>query len=1636
MFEGLDTFFSQKTNKTQIRKQDKSGIAIIGMSVRMPGADSVEEFWKKIQNGKDCISELPKNRRKDALDFCKSRKYGPQTVKFEEGGFLNHIDQFDYEFFSLSPNEAKHMSPAQRIFLETTWEAIEDAGYANKKIEGSNTGVFVGYSGPDDYRELIQAKEEEALAMYTTGSLPPVIASRIAYLLNLRGANMVVNTLCSSSLVALHIACQSIRSGECEMAVAGGVQCYIQPSRGFELEIVAKDRKTRAFDDLANGFGGGEAIVSLLLKPLSKAMEDHDNIQAVVLGSAVNQDGASNGMTAPNPFAQAEVIEKAWKNANINPECIEYVEAHGTGTRLGDPAEVQGLKMAFQKYTSRKQFCAISSVKTNIGHTDACSGLAGLVKAVLSLKYQYLLPSLHFERPNSIIPFMESAVYVNDRLQKWKCKSKRTCGVSSFGFSGTNCHVVLQEAPIQEKKINKQVQLFCLSAKTRPALLNLAKKYSVYDYKGCTLEEICYTAATGRAHYPYRIAMLVENITDLRQKLSDIQQNGMKNNMLDASDYAELSEIGKSYIEGKDIDWNTIYREHDIKKVSLPTYAFEPTRCWIDGNSDENSDGQDLQYPLLEYKWVEQEKKNKEKIHLQEGSTILIIQECKGLGDEICNCYKSDGYHVVQVFLGEHYEKVAADEYIIEPVQEDYMALMDEIFYQNITAIVHMGTVGGRQEATHELSTDQLCEKGLYSMFYLIKAIKQYKLENIQVVVVTSNVNAVETKCVPENCLHATMYGLAKVVNIEEYKLKVRAIDIDPDMEARQVYLELTTESDAFLTACRNGRRYVEELEFLQTENVEENFQIKELGVYVIAGGTGAIGLELAKYLSQIAECNIILLCRSKSYEEEKEKSIQYIKEHAKNLEILNVDITSEEEVKKNIDFIAGKYRRINGIINCAAVGVGCIGTPIREMDFETFRKVLMPKVHGTRLLYQYTKGENPDFFVCLSSTITLTGGEGSAGYVAGNYFMEAFAAAYGNKKGKIISISYPAWSRAISFSKQPFDESKQVFEPVNEDEILGAFKQAIHFPGRKFFAGKLNRKGKIFELGKLLPFQISQNLWKTIDLAQEAPEQKQVIQAKYEVEIDAGEESLSKLQKEIAELFAEVLGYRKIKVSDNFFQVGGDSIVAMKIINLLKKRLHVEATLADLINSENIGSFARQVSEEKTSKLQDVITASEKQECYDTSLAQRRFYLLSQKENINCTYNMPEVLLLKGEVNVKYLESTFQKMITRHESLRTSFEIRKGNCVQIIHDAITFSLETAEGERNSLDAEIEKFVRPFDLTKAPLFRAKLIIFSKEQAALLIDLHHIVSDGTSKSIFMRDFMDLYNGKELSPLSVQYKDYVQWFKKNMNEENYQEQREYWHYVCSGDIPVLDLPLDFKRPDTSSFKGSSIHYTIDKECTEMLKEFAKEKNATLNMVLLCGYFILLHKLTNAEDIIVGTVAAGRRQKEVENVIGDFLNFIAIRCIVEEDYQVQGFLEDIKSHVLSAYENQEYPIEQVIDELNIQCEENRSPLYDTMFITQNIKMPKYELNGIEVTHYQLVNQYAKLDLSIDAEETDNGIQLHVEYKEELFRKKTIEQNYIRNYCDILRQMAEYPEQLISEIIVKSTDEANALEELEFDF
>lgn len=491
-------------------------IAVVGFSGLFPEAEGVDDFYRNLRDGLDSVRPIPDERM---INSCVDSSRDYQVV-----GCLNRIDEFDHEFFNISLREAEYMDPHQRLALQLACAAVENAGYGLKEFRGSRTAVVLGNSLSSYYR-LFKQFDPTALS----GNMPAGLAGRIAYLLDLRGPAMTVETACSSSLVAVHEACQKLLAGDVDCALAGGISLNIffpeKTDGRVSVGIHAPDGRSKTFDAAANGTGAGEGGGIVVLKLLRRALADGDHVHAVIKGSAVNQDGGrSNGLTAPSPSAQTEVITDAWARAGVEPRTVSYIEAHGTGTKLGDPIEIQGITDAFRSFTADKKFCAVGSVKTNIGHLDSAAGIAGLIKVIFSLKHRELFPSLHFVTPNPFIDFENTAVYVNTKLRRWETDGARRAGVSSFGLSGTNAHVVLEEAPpafASRREGSDGGERLCkLSAKT-PAALRRYMRSLLDSLEGepPTLEDISYTLCVGRDDHPYRFACVVSSTRELAEEL-------------------------------------------------------------------------------------------------------------------------------------------------------------------------------------------------------------------------------------------------------------------------------------------------------------------------------------------------------------------------------------------------------------------------------------------------------------------------------------------------------------------------------------------------------------------------------------------------------------------------------------------------------------------------------------------------------------------------------------------------------------------------------------------------------------------------------------------------------------------------------------------------------------------------------------------------------------------------------------------------------------------------------------------------------------------------------------------------------------------------------------------------------------
>lgn len=446
----LNPIKKKSDNQSSARNEyANTDIAIIGMSGRFPLANNLKEFWGNLVNDVDCITE-PTDRWDLTQKNVTNSNFQHQSYS-TMGGYLTDIDTFDPLFFNISPAEAKLMDPQQRVFLEEAWKALEDAGYSDQELSNTKCGVFVA-AVQGDYAKHLAAQDVDTTAEAFTGMAPSILAARISYLLNLRGPSLAIDTACSSSLVAIHLACQSLISGESEMAIAGGVAIMTTPDlliKTNRMEMVSPDGRCRAFDKLANGTVFSEGVGAIILKPLAKALEDRDQIYGIIKKSGINQDGKTNGITAPSSKAQADLEIEVYKSAGINPEQITYVEAHGTGTPLGDPIEVKALTEAFRTFTAKQNYCALGSVKANIGHTTMAAGVVSVMKVLLQMKYKKLLPLKHFKEENEHIQFKGTPFYINTKLQNWDVAEglPRMASISSFGFSGTNCHMVIQEGP-------------------------------------------------------------------------------------------------------------------------------------------------------------------------------------------------------------------------------------------------------------------------------------------------------------------------------------------------------------------------------------------------------------------------------------------------------------------------------------------------------------------------------------------------------------------------------------------------------------------------------------------------------------------------------------------------------------------------------------------------------------------------------------------------------------------------------------------------------------------------------------------------------------------------------------------------------------------------------------------------------------------------------------------------------------------------------------------------------------------------------------------------------------------------------------------------------------------------------------
>ncbi|WP_197321888.1 type I polyketide synthase [Saccharomonospora sp. NB11] len=525
-------------------------VAVVGLGCRFPGGVvDADSYWKLLDGGVDAVSEIPPDRW-DADEYYAEEPRQPGKTDSRWGGFLDRIDRFDHEFFGISRREALAMDPQQRLTLEVAWEALENAGLDPSSLAGSQTGVFLGACNFESGSATVHHPEDVS-AYTSSGMALSFIPGRISYLLDLRGPNMTIDTACSSSLVAVHQACLSLRTGESDLALAGGVNVVLSPLLMIsqsQFGSVSRQGRAKTFSDMADGYVRGEGCGIVVLKRLSDALRDDDRILAVLRGGAVNQDGRSSGITAPNGAAQRSVLRRALRASGVAAEDVGYIEAHGTGTRLGDPIEVEALAEVYGRPDGPPVY--LGAVKTNFGHLEAAAGIAGLIKVVLCLQRGAVPRNVHFTRLNPEISFDGTTFVVPTETTDWRTDGRpRVAGVSSFGLSGTNAHLILEQAPeraVPEADDRRPGSVLALSARSDNALAKLARRYAdrLAADDDVALADLCFTANAGRAHLPHRLAVTGSTRDEVASLLREFVRgelgDGLYTGLADRSDVVFL----------------------------------------------------------------------------------------------------------------------------------------------------------------------------------------------------------------------------------------------------------------------------------------------------------------------------------------------------------------------------------------------------------------------------------------------------------------------------------------------------------------------------------------------------------------------------------------------------------------------------------------------------------------------------------------------------------------------------------------------------------------------------------------------------------------------------------------------------------------------------------------------------------------------------------------------------------------------------------------------------------------------------------------------------------------------------------------------------------------------------------------
>ncbi|NIM16727.1 MAG: SDR family NAD(P)-dependent oxidoreductase [Candidatus Aminicenantes bacterium] len=1148
--------------------------------------------------------------------------------------------------------------------------------------------------------------------------------------------------------------------------------------------------------------------------------------------------------------------------------------------------------------------------------------------------------------------------------------------------------------------------------------------------------------------------------------------------------YFLMHKIGLLWLYGIQPDWNVFHSERERYRIHLPTYSFDRQRFQLNisleeiaakglagGNLRRKDDPADWFYVPS---WSRSDCSGRFVPVVPQTADLrkrLVFIGNSSLGSKVLKALEQGDGNVVTVKSGKTFGKENSSAYIVNPAKPgDYDLLITRLQKdgQLPDAIVHLWLVTGPESWGPTLQkVDKTLNMGFYSLFHLVRALGKHGFTDpLHIDMVSNNMQEVfgEDLLYPEK---TTVLGPVKIIPVEYPNITCRSIDIVTPKPGSRQEVKLASQlarelqngqshQPGSVIAYRGTHRWEQTFKPVRLEKPGNSMPpLKEKGVYLLTGGLGGIGLVIAHHLAHTVQAKLVLTTRSafpdkknrerwlKSHAEDdpissKIRKVLELEELGSEVMVVTADAADEEQVQAAVSRVMERFGSINGIIHCAGLPDGAA---IQVRTMEMTDKILAPKVKGTLVLEEtfQAKGIEPDFVIYCSSTNAVLPAFGQVGHCSANAFLDAMALYKMSKGGPFtVSINWNPW--------------------LEVGQAAESMKEAAAPSGTSQLDALLSAEG-VDVFTRILAADLSQVVVSTNDfnLKHEQFYTAEVSQIQEEVEeSDFSPTTLRSrpeldsiyapprngIEKVLVKIWQRFFGFQQVGVHDNFFALGGDSLKAMTIITKIHRELKVKIPLAEVFVHPTIAELSEFIASDNKEGRFSPIKKAEEKEYYPLSSAQERLYILQRMEPGSTSYNLPQVLNLNTEIHREKLQQTFKKLIQRHESLRTSFQIVNNETVQKIHHHVHFNVNYYDPEKgknndsNSIKKIINNFVKPFDLSQPYLLRIGLIKIGEKKHVLVIDKHHIITDGVSQGIMVEDFMALYEDRELPLLRLQYRDYAEWQKELVETGEIQKQETYWLDKFSEKIPVLNLPLDYPRPEELEFEGDSLNFHIGPELTQKVRRFVSETGTTLFILVLALYNVLLAKYTHREDIVVGAPVAGRTHDDLKQIIGMFINMLAMRNAPMGNQTFRQFLVEVKENAVNDFENQDYQFDTLVEKLNIAADANRHPLVETVFMLHNYGMKpqkisisdKREQNNQEKS-YHPEHKIAKFDLKLVAfDEREDAIDFNFEYRSKLFKKETI-QRMSKHFVNIIREAVSHPDLKISEIQMLTKKEKEEL-------